>query len=76
MHVAPEDVEKSVMFEVTYTSLDHMTVTFEHPVDETMITLEINLSDILAVKCKTFAPPGQDLSGLCKDDIVTTIMRK
>ncbi len=64
------------MFEVTYTDLQYLTVTFEHPVDEVMVALEINMSDIKAVQCRTFSPTGQELTDLCRDDIVTSIVKK
>ncbi len=64
------------MFEVTYTDLQHVTVTFEHPVDEVMVALEIDLSNIQGIRCRTFSPTGQNLPDLCKDEVVTAVMKK
>lgn len=51
-----EDVDTSIMFEVT--CLDPMcqtlSVTFEHPTEETMATAELTLSDLTAPRCRVY----------------------
>ncbi|XP_064614002.1 mediator of RNA polymerase II transcription subunit 1-like [Liolophura sinensis] len=42
----------SMVFEVTALSLQHVCVTFEHPLQEAMATVELDLSDITSVKCR------------------------
>jgi len=51
-----EDVDTSIMFEVT--CLDPMcqtlSITFEHPTEETMATAELTLSDLTAPRCRVY----------------------
>jgi len=51
-----EDVDTSIMFEVT--CLDPMcqtlSITFEHPSEETMATAELTLSDLTAPRCRVY----------------------
>lgn len=39
------------MFEVMPLSMQQITVSFEHPTDETLITAELDLSDISDLRC-------------------------
>ncbi len=39
------------MFEVIPLSLQQITVSFEHPVDETLITAELDISDVSNLRC-------------------------
>lgn len=39
------------MFEVMPLSLEQITVSFEHPVDETLITVELDLNDVSNLRC-------------------------
>lgn len=39
------------MFEVIPLSLHQITVSFEHPIDETLITAELDLSDVSELRC-------------------------
>lgn len=39
------------MFEVIPLSLQQITVSFEHPIDETLITTELDLSDVSELRC-------------------------
>lgn len=39
------------MFEVIPLSLQQITVSFEHPIDETLITAELDLSDVSELRC-------------------------
>jgi len=51
-----EDVDTSVMFEVTCLDpmCQTMSITFEHPVEETMATAELTLSDLTAPRCRVY----------------------
>ncbi|GFG35890.1 hypothetical protein Cfor_05251 [Coptotermes formosanus] len=42
------------MFEVTALSWQHLSVSFEHPLEETMTTAELDLTDISSIKCKVY----------------------
>lgn len=48
------DLESVVMFEVTALSWQHLSVSFEHPLEETMTTAELDLTDISSIKCKVY----------------------
>lgn len=39
------------MFEVIPLSLQQITVSFEHPVDETLLTADLDLADISNLRC-------------------------
>jgi hypothetical protein len=54
--------------------LQHLSVAFEHPSDECIATVEIDLSNIDAgPKCKTFT--SSDVK-LCPEQLVNQIMQK
>jgi hypothetical protein len=62
------------MFEVSYMDLQHLSVAFEHPSDECIATVEIDLSNIDAgPKCKTFTLSDVKL---CPEQLVNQIMQK
>ncbi len=69
-------MEKSIMFEISYTDLQHLTASFEYPGEDAMVTVEFNLANIQAVSCTTFTPPGHEIPYLQKDTLLSTIMRK
>lgn len=52
--MARQDPEHTVMFEVSALSWQHLSVSLEHPFEETMATAELDLSDISALKCKLY----------------------
>ncbi|GAB0086932.1 Mediator of RNA polymerase II transcription subunit 1 [Sergentomyia squamirostris] len=49
-------VDSTTVFEVSALSVQHITVSLEHPYDETMATVEFDLGDVIAVQCKIFSP--------------------
>ena len=71
-----QDLDKSVMFELSYTTLKHLSVTFEHPSEECIATVEMDLGDVDAgPKCKVFASSETTLC-LCPDDTLNAIMKR
>jgi mediator of RNA polymerase II transcription subunit 1 len=48
------------MFEVTALSWQHVSVSFEHPLEETMTTAELDLTDISSIKCKVYGVNGEN----------------
>ncbi|XP_021921531.1 mediator of RNA polymerase II transcription subunit 1 isoform X2 [Zootermopsis nevadensis] len=48
------DLESVIMFEVTALSWQHLSISFEHPLEETMTTAELDLADISNIKCKVY----------------------
>ncbi|XP_055692700.1 mediator of RNA polymerase II transcription subunit 1 [Lutzomyia longipalpis] len=50
------DFDSTTIFEVSALTCQHITVSLEHPYDETMATVEFNLSDVMGIQCKVFTP--------------------
>lgn len=51
-----QDFENMIMFEVSALSSIHISISLEHPVEESMATAEIDLSDISNVICRIHSP--------------------
>ncbi|KZC13828.1 Mediator of RNA polymerase II transcription subunit 1, partial [Dufourea novaeangliae] len=52
--MARHDPEHATIFEVSALSWQHISVSLEHPFEETMATAELDLTDISALKCKLY----------------------
>ncbi|XP_017881102.1 mediator of RNA polymerase II transcription subunit 1-like [Ceratina calcarata] len=52
--MARQDPEHATIFEVSSLSWQHISVSLEHPFEETMATAELDLTDISALKCKLY----------------------
>lgn len=52
--MARQDPEHATIFEVNALSWQHISVSLEHPFEETMATAELDLTDISALKCKLY----------------------
>lgn len=61
-------------FEVMSSSMSNITVSFEHPVEESLASLEIDLKDITNVKCKLY--DAASFSNLCTDEFASRIMQR
>ena len=61
-------------FEITTQNLSHISVSFEHPVEESLASLEIDLRDIASVKCKLYDPAS--FANLCTDEFASKIMQR
>lgn len=61
-------------FEVTTQSMSNINVSFEHPVDESLATLDMNLKDITNVKCKLYN--SASFTNLCSDDYASKVMQR
>lgn len=68
-----EDVDTSIMFEVTCldTTCSSLTITFEHPGEETMATAELTLTDITSPKCRVFTT-----ATVCPEDIGNKVLQR
>ncbi|XP_055703835.1 mediator of RNA polymerase II transcription subunit 1 [Phlebotomus papatasi] len=51
-----QDFDSTTVFEVSALSCQHLTVSLEHPFDEAMATVEFDLTDVMDIQCKVFAP--------------------
>uniref|UniRef100_T1J8I3 Mediator of RNA polymerase II transcription subunit 1 n=1 Tax=Strigamia maritima TaxID=126957 RepID=T1J8I3_STRMM len=69
-----QDLETALMFEVTALSWLHVSVSFEHPLEESMATAEFDLSDITNVKCK-LCTMGSDAS-ICSDEYASKVVQR
>ncbi|KAL1463029.1 hypothetical protein WDU94_014821 [Cyamophila willieti] len=58
----PADFEDLTMFEITPLSVQHLSISFEHPVEESLATAELDLTDIGALQCNVFAASTADSS--------------
>ncbi|XP_059608621.1 mediator of RNA polymerase II transcription subunit 1 [Phlebotomus argentipes] len=50
------DPDSTTVFEVSALSCQHLIVSLEHPYDESMATVEFNLTDVMNIQCRIFAP--------------------
>lgn len=69
----PSDSFDEMPFEVIPISLQNISIAFEHPLKETLITVDLDLSDITSIKCKIVAD-GEML--ICPDDYATRVMQR
>ncbi|XP_063975232.1 mediator of RNA polymerase II transcription subunit 1 [Diachasmimorpha longicaudata] len=58
--MARHDLEHTTMLEISALSWQHVSISLEHPFEETMATAELDLSDISAVKCKLYGVSVSD----------------
>eukprot|EP00095_Tigriopus_kingsejongensis_P004420 snap_masked-scaffold805_size94795-processed-gene-0.9 protein:Tk04420 transcript:snap_masked-scaffold805_size94795-processed-gene-0.9-mRNA-1 annotation:"peroxisome proliferator-activated receptor binding" len=59
------------MFEVSCTDLSHLTITFEHPSDESMATVELDLSNISQISCQMYTS-----APVCPEPLANKIVQK
>nr|XP_022912854.1 mediator of RNA polymerase II transcription subunit 1-like isoform X1 [Onthophagus taurus] len=51
-----EDLEEMIMFEISALSWTQISISLEHPIEESMATAEIDLSDISMLSCRIHSP--------------------
>ena len=66
--------DASFTFEVTSTSMTTVSVSFENPVEESLASLDIDLKDILSIKCKLY--PVDSFCNLIDNDYVGKVLQK
>lgn len=49
-----------IMFEISALSWQHISISLEHPLEESMATAELDLSDISNVTCKIYTPTSNN----------------
>lgn len=57
-----QDLESMIMFEVSALSWQHLSISLEHPLEESMATAELDLSDISNVNCKIYTPTSSSVN--------------
>ncbi|KFM64337.1 Mediator of RNA polymerase II transcription subunit 1, partial [Stegodyphus mimosarum] len=60
------------MFEVMAYSTSHILVSFEHPLEESLATVDLDLRDITNVKCKIYTLSSD--ATMCTDEYASKIM--
>ncbi|CAH2269286.1 jg15062 [Pararge aegeria aegeria] len=68
------ELETVLMFEVSALSWQHISITLEHPLDESMATVELELADPAAPRASVYAlntPPRDHI-----DDYITKVLQK
>ncbi|KAH9499303.1 hypothetical protein Btru_003650 [Bulinus truncatus] len=71
---AKKEVFNTIVFEVSAVSLQQLTIVFEHPAYDSMITVDIDLSDITNLKCHiTCTNPDQTL---CSDEALSKVFQR
>ncbi|XP_077556025.1 mediator complex subunit 1 isoform X1 [Haemaphysalis longicornis] len=69
-----QSAEMSHMFEVNTTSISNISISFEHPLDESLATVDLNLSEITSVKCRIYTL-NSDIS-ICTDEYASKVMQR
>lgn len=64
------------MFEISALSWQHISISLEHPIEESMATAELDLSDISNVICKIHTPTSSGLSNPTGPDPTSELASK
>ena len=69
-----EDVDTSTMFEVTCLdpTCQNLSVSFEHPAEETMATAELSLSDLMAPRCLVYT----GCMAVCPEETANIVLQR
>jgi mediator of RNA polymerase II transcription subunit 1 len=68
------DLESALMFEVSALSWQHISISLEHPLDESMATVELALGEPAAPRasvCALHAPPSDHV-----DDYISRVLQQ
>ncbi len=55
-------------------SMSNINIQFEHPTEESLATVDLDLRDVTNVKCKLY--PTSSLSSFCSDDYASKVMQR
>ncbi|GFQ91407.1 mediator of RNA polymerase II transcription subunit 1 [Trichonephila clavata] len=69
-----KDAESPFMFEGMAYSTSHILVSFEHPLEESLATVDIDLKDINKVSCKIYTLSSD--ASMCTDDYASKVMQR
>ncbi|KAG8199086.1 hypothetical protein JTE90_016223 [Oedothorax gibbosus] len=69
-----KDAESPFMFESMAYSTSHILVSFEHPLEESLATVDIDLKDINKVNCKIYTLSSD--ATMCTDDYASKVMQR
>ncbi|CAL1536355.1 unnamed protein product [Lymnaea stagnalis] len=69
-----KDSSNTIVFEVTAVSLQQLTIVFEHPAYDSMITVDVDITDITNLKCHVACTnPDQTL---CSDEAISRVFQR
>ncbi|KAK7498356.1 hypothetical protein BaRGS_00010310 [Batillaria attramentaria] len=71
---AKKDLSCSLGFEMTVISLQQLMVVFEHPAYDTMVTVDVDMSDITSLKCRLLCSGSEQ--SLCSDDYAARVLQR
>ena len=63
------------MFELSCLSLSSLSLTFEHPVEDSMLTFTFDLSDIDQISC-TIYNGSSNSEPICKESLASKLLQK
>lgn len=69
-----QNVDSAWIFEITTLSTSHITVSFKHPMEESLATAELDLKDITSVKCKIYTLSSD--ASICTDEYASKVMQR
>lgn len=69
-----QDLESCYMFEINIVSLQHIQIFVEHPLRESIVTVELDLSDVKEINCKIYGGEQQFDSKL--ENYILRVMQK
>ncbi len=68
--------DRATVFEVSYTDLQHLIVSFENPVDGCISSVEFDLSDVSCVRVRLFGADAAVASAANAEAVVALVMQK
>ncbi|XP_076042410.1 mediator complex subunit 1 [Oratosquilla oratoria] len=69
-----QDLDSAIMFEVTAVSHEYVSITFEHPQEESTATAEIDLTDLCNVRCRLHTLSAEP--AFCSDEYATKVIQR
>ncbi|XP_067138483.1 mediator of RNA polymerase II transcription subunit 1-like [Centruroides vittatus] len=69
-----QNIDSAWIFEITALSTSHITVSFKHPMEESLATAELDLKDITNVKCKIYTLSSD--ASICTDEYASKVMQR
>ncbi|KAK7110823.1 mediator of RNA polymerase II transcription subunit 1-like isoform X2 [Littorina saxatilis] len=71
---AKKDPTTNLVFEMTVISLTQMMIVFEHPACDTIVTVDIDMSDITSLKCSLQCSNTEH--SICSDDFASRVLQR
>ncbi|XP_064455727.1 mediator of RNA polymerase II transcription subunit 1-like isoform X2 [Ornithodoros turicata] len=69
-----QNLNSSHKFEVNTTSISNISISFEHPLDESLATVDLNLDEITNVKCRIYTL-NSDIN-ICTDEYASKVVQR